>query len=46
MGVIKAASYALFGMGEVFDIDSSKNAKDNVVRLSRSLKDTRDPIKF
>ena len=44
MGIIKAASYALFGVGDVKNIDDSKKAKDNVVRLSRSLKDTRDPI--
>ena len=46
MGIIKDASYALFGIGEVEDIIASKNAKDRVVALSKSLRDTRDPLVY
>lgn len=46
MGTIKKASYALFGMGDTSDIDASKGAKDNVVRLTNSLKDTREPLVY
>ena len=46
MGIIKNASYALFGNGNPKYITSSKNAKDNIISTTSRLKDTREPIVY
>ena len=46
MGVIKNASYAMFGYGDRSYIEMSKQAKDELIRIAEPLRDYRDPYHY
>ena len=46
MGVVKNASYAMFGLGEMEDVYRSGDARNKIITLCSSLRDYREPIQM